>query len=308
MTNSHWVRAVSLSCASLISYSPVANALDTNQEPLIEVQNVNQTHTSTTPREVSDFGSQNDDFQGGYLKVGYGYKSEVGPSDDEAKGGTLFVSGRYQVKWGFFIEAASGANRLDQSINVGFNFYNTEQWQFDLTSVRAHGRNKYGYGQPGFHQEEKIKSSEMLGLRATGLFENQLLQLVVAPYSFNDEYNDGVYASLFASNAWQIKNWEVYASAGLVYRSEEILDYYYSTTELQSQLDFPDYQAGAGIDFVGQIGASYPISENLLFETYYRYTNISSSITDSPIMKLIIASPERKEYITEFGVLFSYVF
>ncbi|WKD48567.1 MipA/OmpV family protein [Microbulbifer spongiae] len=308
MANSHWIRAISLLCASLISYSSAASILNAHQEQLIEAANSSQTHAPTTPEGGSGSGPQSDDFQGGYLKVGFGYKIEEGFYDDEVKKPALFVSGRYQVKWGFFVEASSDANRLDQGLNIGFNFYNTEQWQFDLTSVRAHGRNKYSYGQSGFHQEEKIKSSEMLGLRATGLFENQLLQLVVAPYSFNDEYNDGVYASLFASNAWQIKNWEVYVSAGLVYRSEEILDYYYSTTELQSQLDFPDYQAGAGIDFVGQIGASYPISENILFETYYRYTNISSSITDSPIVKLIIASPERKEDITEFGLLVSYVF
>lgn len=249
------------------------------------------------------------DYQGGYLKLGYGYKSEVGPYADEDQGGSLFVSGRYQGAWGFFIEASYGANELDQGLNLGYNLYNTDNWHYDIMTLTAHGENEYAYKMDDTPLVvENFDPSTMLGLRASGNFYGKTAQFVIAPISFNGDYSGGVYASAWMSQAWQIKNWEIYASGGFEYRSEAILDYYYSTTDEQRKLSLPEYKAGHGIDFIGQIGASYPVSENILFETYYRYTNVSDSITDSPIMKLAAGLPTREENITEFGILFSYVF
>lgn len=148
----------------------------------------------------------------------------------------------------------------------------------------------------------------MLGLRASGFINDAIVQFTVSPISFNRDYDSGIYSSLWLGRSYQIKNWEVYFSGGLEYRSKEILDYYYSTSELMEQLGFRPYKAGAGTDVIGQVGASYPISEDVLFETYFRYTNVSDSISDSSIMQFAKYIPDRDPDITEFGLLLSYVF
>ncbi len=56
------------------------------------------------------------------------------------------------------------------------------------------------------------------------------------------------------------------------------------------------------------MSASYPISENILFESYVRYTDFADSITDSPIIRATSQIPGRNEAKTEVGILFSYVF
>ncbi|OUS25377.1 hypothetical protein A9Q98_12465 [Thalassotalea sp. 42_200_T64] len=245
---------------------------------------------------------------GGYLKIGYGYKSEVGPYEDEVQGGSLFVSGFHQLESGFFIEASYGANELEQGLNLGYNFYNSEHWNFDILTVEAHGDIEYHIVNDVTSIKDKKDNSGMLGFRTTGISEQTIVQFTIAPYSFNDEYDDGVYASMWAAQTWQIKNWELYASAGIEYRSENILDYYYSTSEELEDFGFPHYEADDGYNVIGQVGASYPVSENVLFETYFRYTDIADSISDSPIMQLAAQQPGRDDNITEFGLLFSYVF
>ena len=245
----------------------------------------------------------------GYLKVGYGFKYQKSPYYSEESGGSLFLSGRYQIKPGFFIEASHGANELDQGVNIGFNFFNTDTWSFDLMTVRGHGENSYHFGNNGETVLiETRKSTNMLGVRSTGSFGRSTVQLTVAPYSFNDRYDNAVYASLWGSHSWQLKNWQINAAIGAEYRSRGMLDYYYSTNEAMENFGMPSYQASSGINLLSQIGVSYPISENVLFESYARYKHLSSSISDFPVMRLASQFEDRQKHETEFGILVSYVF
>jgi outer membrane protein len=147
----------------------------------------------------------------------------------------------------------------------------------------------------------------MVVLRATGRFEQTSVEFSISPYSLNDEYDDGVYASFWVDRSWQIKNWQFNAAIGLTYRSEEILNHYYGTPD-GSIIEGFDYQASGGVDVTAQIGVSYPISENWIFESYFRYTDISNSITDSPFLQRRIQNFSLSENAFEFGILVSYVF
>jgi hypothetical protein len=263
--------------------------------------------------------SQAEDQSGGFLKIGYGFKFAQTPLNDEIKGGAMFLSGRYQMENGLFIEASFGANKLKEGLSVGYNFYNIPNWNFDITTVQSHGGTEiFGVNdrelpeEPGTFERTIVRveedESEMLGFRATGTFDNTSVQFVFAPISFNNDYDDGIYSSLWVARTWQARNWELYASAGIEYRSEEILSHYYEPTiELQS-VGFPAYDADDGFDVTLQIGTSYPVSENILFESYLRYTDFADSITDSPIVRLASQFEGRDENETEFGILFSYVF
>ena len=259
-----------------------------------------------------------EDLSGGFLKIGYGYKFEQNPYENEQNGLALFLSGRYQMENGLFIEASYGTNKRKEGLNIGYNFYNMPNWNFDITTVQAFGNTQIiaelvEFGDEGEVLEEirvvdKKSSSEMLGFRATGTFGETNLQFVVAPLLLNNDYDDGIYSSLWVAQSWQVKNWEFYATAGAEYRSEEIIAHYFEPTlELQS-VGFPAYDASGGFDFTAQVGTSYPISENILFESYLRYTDFADSITDSPIIRTTTQIPGRDENATEFGILFSYVF
>ncbi|GLX79346.1 hypothetical protein tinsulaeT_26860 [Thalassotalea insulae] len=264
---------------------------------------------SLAPVFANEVPAEENEWLSGYLKVGYGYKSETSPYHNKDTGGSLFISGRYQLKPGFFIEVSHGANELNQGTNFGFNFWNSQHWSFDLLTVRGHGENVYEFGGKNIpHIREVKKSTNMLGLRAVGGFDRTTFQATVAPYSFSDEYDGALYASVWGSQSWLIKNWEVYASVGVEYRSRDMMDYYYSTSDAIESIGFKHYQADSGINLITQVGTSYPISENVLFEAYARYTDLPDSITDNPVMQLAANRDDRAQGITEFGVLVSYVF
>ena len=99
--------------------------------------------------------------------------------------------------------------------------------------------------------------------------------------------------------------------AGVNYRSKEINNYYYATSDeivAKNEPQLSAYKAGGGFDVVGQVGVSYPVSKNVLFESYLRYTEVTDDISDSPVMQLFSKIDGRAENVTEFGLLFSYVF
>lgn len=250
-----------------------------------------------------------EDQSGGFLKVGYGYKFESSPYEDEISKGSLFVSGRYQIDWGLFVEAAFGANELQQGLSYGYNFYNTESWNFDLMTLRAHGDTTLVVT----NQNEDVSlfkqnDTDMIGFRATGYYGQTRLQFIAAPYSLNDNVEDAFYASAWLAHSWQVKNWEIQAMTGVQLRSAEILDHYYGTPDVLVGESLPEYEAGSGLDYTAQIGVAYPLTENILFESYFRYTKVSSAVTDSPFIQQITMQPNRSDNVTEFGVLFSYVF
>lgn len=280
------------------------------------------TTTSLLASEETPPEQEQDDGSGGYFKIGYGYKYETSPYHDEVSKGSLYVSGRYQFSNGIFFESHYGANELNQGTTLGYNFYNNENWSFDINFLEGHGDITIGFtfedptnletGREHFNMNRS--QTTMIGLRATGIYDNQYgqtsFQTNIAPVSLNDNYDNGVYANAWASHVWQIRNWEVYASAGLTYRNDSMLDYYYEIPEaiIRENFHLPAYHPGAGIDVTLQAGVNYPITENFVFESYYRFTDISDSIMDSPLMNFFGNLPERSENMGEFGILVSYVF
>lgn len=256
-----------------------------------------------------------EDLSGGFFKIGLGYKFDQNPYEEEQNGIALFLSGRYQMENGLFVEASFGANKRREGLNIGYNFYNRPNWNFDVTTVQAFGSTQINAVLDNPDETidritviEKRDKSEMVGLRATGNFGDTNMQFLVAPLLLGNDYDGGVYSSLWLAHSWQVKNWGIYASAGVEYRSEEIIARYFEPSpELQSA-GFPAYDASSGFDFTLQMTASYPITQNILFESYVRYTDIADSITDSPIISITSNIPGRAEAKTEFGVLFSYVF
>jgi len=248
-----------------------------------------------------------EDRNGGFLKLGYGYKVEISPYADEVNKFSMFLNGRYQWN-GLFVEAFYGANERNEGLSIGYNFYNTQDWNFDVSTINAHGEINVGIADADKMLFQDFDNTDMIGLRATGNFEQATVQFMVAPYAMSSDYDDAFYASMWLGKSWQVKNWELHGSIGLEYRSAAMLDYYYGISAEEATEHFGPYEAGAGIDVTAQVSASYPISTNILFETYFKYTDFAGSINDSPVMQFASSFGDRAKERTEVGVLVSYVF
>jgi len=250
-----------------------------------------------------------EDRSGGHLKVGFGYKEIHNPYEDthEDSGKTLFLNARYQWENRLFVEA-SYYRVLNTGLNFGYNVYNTENWNFDVTTLMGHGESEVGLYDEDEIFYKKRAMTRMVGLRATGSFEQTTMQFVLAPVSFNSDYDNAIYASAWLDRSFQFKNWEFYGSVGLEYRSADMLDYHYGISDEIATKNFAAYKPSAGIDVTVEVGASYPISKNWLFETYYRVTELSDSINDSPVIQYASSSEDRSKNMSEFGILVSYVY
>jgi len=252
-------------------------------------------------------GQAVEDRNGGFLKLGYGYKVEISPYANEVNEFSMFLNGRYQWN-GLFVEAAYGANERNEGLSLGYNFYNTEQWNFDVSTIKAHGEINVGILDTGKLLSQNFDDTDMIGLRATGNFEQTTVQFMLAPYAINSDYDDAIYASMWLGKSWQVRNWELHGSIGLEYRSQAMLDHYYGISAEEATEHFGPYEADAGIDVTAQISASYPLSTNILFESYLKYIDFTSSIDNSPVMQFAGSFDDRSKERTEVGVLVSYVF
>lgn len=274
---------------------------------LIVLSAINPTHLNAEEVAAKEEVVTEENRNGGFLKLGYGYKIEVSPYENEVNHFSMFLNGRYQ--WhGLFVEASYGANERNEGLSIGYNFYNTDNWNFDVSTINAHGEIH-----AEIRDQEKILSqhfdnTDMIGLRATGNFDQTTVQFMLAPYAIDSDYDDAIYASMWLGRAWQIKNWQLHGSIGLEYRSAAMLDHYYGISAEEATEHFGPYEADAGIDVTAQVSASYPITSNILFESYVKHTDFANSISDSPVMQFVGGLDDRAKARTEFGILVNYVF
>lgn len=288
-------------CVLLIGAMPLA-AQDSN--------------TGTTEEKESA-----DNRAGGHLSLGFGYRTYQGPFRNEENEFSFTFDGRYQLKNGIFIEGSSDGsgsglgNESGNSVALGYNFYNTQKWDLDVLVAPTHGEFEYDVTVNDQTLRAKRSQTFMLGLRSTGYYGDNILQFTLMPVSLNDDIDNGVYASAWLSRHWQLRNWNFNASAGLRYHSEEILNSYWGFP-LDDVLpaDFPidslpTYRAGDGVSAQVQLGASYPISKNWVVDGFLRYTDISDSILDNPVIEALVESNRsRKKQQSEFGIHIKYVF
>ncbi|MDT0596045.1 MipA/OmpV family protein [Glaciecola petra] len=220
-----------------------------------------------------------------------------------------------QARWnGFFVESPGRSqeniNGLFSGVAVGYNFYNTEHWALDLYVVEAFQGGEYFFNSNTDSLIIEKDSNSRVGARATGYFSDYLIQFIASPISLQDEIK-GFSASASLRRTWQIKNWNVYATVGAFYQSDEIADYYYGISESESaqikqlfndnNAPYDPYTADGGVLIVGEVGFEYPVSENIVFGGFFSGVQRPSGISDSPL------SAEGSSILTA-GLSLTYVF
>ena len=252
------------------------------------------------------------DNRDGYsLSIGLGYANIESPlyDEEEIDGLRVVIDGHYQWK-GLFVELANDPSRDKNLPAVGYNFYNTDHWNLDLIAAAVTGRSEFNYEVDGEAKQISADPTSAVGFRVQGAWGNSIVQMVALPY-FNEDFrsNSAVdYASLWVGHRWQVKNWSVNGLLGAVHKSSGLLDHQFGVTGNEADGIVWAYEPSSGIDYMAHIDLSYPVSKNILFQVFSRYTLYSNAAMDSPLIELAREWDDRPENEHEFGVLLNYVF
>lgn len=216
-----------------------------------------------------------------------------------------------QLRWnGFFYEnpghSQENVDGLFSGDAIGYNFYNSKHWAYDIYVVNAFGEGEYHFdnvetvinGETGESTNNHVrlllprKANDRLGLRATGYYDDYLAQFIVTPVSFQSEIK-GVNASASLRRTWLYKNWNFFGTVGFNYHSKEIIDYYWGLSEDEStQIEdllknqntpFKPYEGSGGFFAVGQLGFEYPVTENVVFGGFVTAIRRPNAVTDSTL-------------------------
>ncbi len=203
------------------------------------------------------------------------------------------VAMSYRVQLlGLFMESPGISTRRIQGLYSmpawGVNFYNSEDYSFDLF---------YQYSTRGIEGLEGIQTrneDERAGLRMTGFYENSQLQMIYSPVSRNGEGSDGIEASISYSYNWQVRNWNLYTNLGLQYRSKEVTPY-----GVKTWLE-DDLSTKAGISYSAEVGIEYPLTTDWVIGSYIGYNALSD--------RSILARQDTVEDGVRGGLLLTFVF
>jgi outer membrane protein len=229
---------------------------------------------------------------GGYFEVGAGLTSYsspmVGVPEGNQKGDVnteifLDINARYQYH-GWFMELFSQS--LEQ-FTMGYNFYNgtndytSGNWAIDWVALAEH--DEMSAKETNDYRGLKTRRGDfMSGPRATVYLDNYIVQLHALTDISRTHY--GELYSLKLARHWQYRNWNFHGIVGGTYRSQEITDYYFSVDADEASARYPEYDAPAGMSYVAELGATYPLSEKWVFRGFIRHIKLESVATKSPLI------------------------
>lgn len=247
-----------------------------------------------------------DDDSGNYLSLGLGYHALQSLMSGDRRGLALYINGRYQWR-GLFAELTSAPRSAVSSPTLGYNFFNTEHWFLDAVYVWIDGDARLSGTFDGDEVNFYREQSESFGVRATGVYGGNTLQLALLPFN-NEQYDRGTYASAYIAREWQVSNWTFRGILGAQYRSDEIMNYYFGVDDAEATPLFPAYRAGGGTRFSMHLEALYPLTTSVVLSGYVAHKEFSDSAKDSPIIRFVKTFDDRPDNESQMGIVLSYVF
>jgi MipA family protein len=222
---------------------------------------------------------------GGYFSIGAGYfanRKMLLNSDELHSEFSATINARYQQN-GFFIEfPGRTTNRQNTILSFGYNFLNTEHWSFDGQIAMNHPDITYflTHQETGKQVEDKRVSHSKLGIRAFGTYEDIEISLIAAGSSGKS----GPYLGAWLTRNFQYKNLSFHTTAGAEYRSKGSNQFFYGSNENHNEYGIDSFQASSGIEWLGEVGVEYPISEKVFVEGFIRGTALPEGVRDSPFV------------------------
>ncbi len=243
-------------------------------------------------RDVRHSGSGPDNSNGGYFELGFGLTYFVDPfiQEDEDCGShtvcpTLLIGGSYHYR-GAFIELA---DTTADGLNLGYSLWGNARWTVDFIGLNV-------FGDIHLEPDKKKADTEFqrdydllyrsrltfgTGTRVTGYFDNSIAQFRLLTDLFSGH---GFVSSLRLGHSWQYRNWNFHSILSADWFSSEMVNYWVGVTDAEATARFPTYRASSTVFFSGELGLAYPVTEHWVARAYMRYSPLSSTISDSPLV------------------------
>ncbi|WP_229377442.1 MipA/OmpV family protein [Shewanella woodyi] len=244
---------------------------------------------------------------GGYFELGasvYGVnKIDVRQTDHQTIQPSLLLSGMYQYK-GLFVEML---HQSQDGINLGYNFWNSENWSLDLlvANLQSSWARPEGIDPKMLNEAERdlyLMSEDSIyvgaGFRATRYWDDHY----VFQYRIVSDYYDdqGLQSSARLGKSWQVRNWNFHALASVEYASATLNNHLFGVSSDEATTRFPEYHPDSSFHYGMEFGVAYPLSESLVFRAMYRFNVLSDEVTDSPF--------NQAGHVSFFNASISYVF
>lgn len=244
---------------------------------------------------------------GGYFELGaslYGVnKVDIRQTEHQTIQPSLLISGMYQYK-GLFVEMV---HQSQDGINLGYNFWNSENWSLDLlaANLKSSWSRPEGIDPAALNEAERniyLMSEESIfvgaGLRATRYWDDHY----VFQYRIVSDYYDGqgIQSSARLGKSWQVRNWNFHTLASVEYSSATLNQYLFGISSEEATELFPQYKPSSSFNYGIELGVAYPISESFVFRAMYRVNVLADEVTDSPF--------NESGYVSFFNASISYVF
>lgn len=245
-------------------------------------------------REVR-VGSQGPDLSnGGFLELGLGLElsnnlrvqEDPDKTDNFQLEGAPSISGAFRYR-GFFAGFTEGSF---DGINIGYNFYSSDFWSYDLLLSSFQGELNIDVDEIEDSDSEAARNRKLLnrdtfyngaGFRATRYYNDYILQLRLVS---DIHHGNGYQATGRVGRHLQLGNWNLHAVGGLVYDSSKLSQYLWGVTAEEATERFPEYTLGGGFRFQLEGGGLYPLTKDWVFRSILRYTWYPEDVFQSPLI------------------------
>ncbi len=240
---------------------------------------------------------------GGHFEIGLGYEyssalsAEADGSSSQSNGIVVNLGGAYHYK-GLFIEAALESY---DGLNLGYQIVSNTDWSVDLLATSLSGDLSIGDESDNKTADQKLVERDSLyagaGIRLTRYLGDYVLQGRIV----SDIYKDnGVRASARAGRNWQLRNWNLHGIVSYDYASSKTMAYLVGITDEEATDQFVAYAPDAGSAISVELGAAYPISEHVVWNTRLLHTQYSDEVSQSSLLA--------EDQFTGFRTTLNYVF
>ncbi|MCL1094525.1 MipA/OmpV family protein [Shewanella kaireitica] len=244
---------------------------------------------------------------GGYFELGASVysvnKVDIRQSEHQTVQPSLLISGMYQYN-GLFVEMI---HQSQDGINLGYNFWNSENWSLDLlvANLKSSWARPEGVDPTTLNEAERnsyLMSEDSIyvgaGFRATRYWgDHYVFQYRIVSDYYDDQ---GIQSSARLGKSWQIRNWNFHALGSVEYSSATLNQHLFGVSSEEATALFPQYQPESSFSYGVELGVAYPISESFVFRAMYRINMLSDEVTNSPF--------NEADYVSFFNASISYVF
>jgi len=238
------------------------------------------TYAADVARDIRE-GRQDEtvDF-GGYLEIGLhgtaGSMPVVGAKDVD---GLFSLGGHFRFKR-FFIDALSESN---ERLQAGYNLYSGPTWSMDvIASLGADGVDTSLADELATLRNRN--SGVDAGLRVTG-FSGPFIVEFEALIDATDNH-DGSLLTGSIARQYLVRNWNLHWLVGARYQSAETTNFLFGVSAEEAEAGvFQEYEAGAGVTYVTEFGATLPLTKYFVFRGSARYWSLPDSIVNSPFIE-----------------------